>query len=118
MKKLKVFVVDDDRDFAESLVDVLEDKGYEVETAFSGEDAVQRLIEQDFDLICIDFKMPGMNGIECLQEVRKTKPHIKVVMMTGYIVKDLQVQAREAGAIGILEKPFAIEQLIKILQEE
>ena len=66
MKKMKLFLVDDDRDFVESIVEVLEDKGYEVESAFSGAEALQRLSETDFDLTLMDVRMPGMNGVESL----------------------------------------------------
>ena len=118
MKKMKLFLVDDDRDFVESIVEVLEDKGYEVESAFSGAEALQRLSETDFDLTLMDVRMPGMNGVECLYEIRKTKPDIKVILMTAYSIQELLSRAIEEEAIGIPNKPFPVEDLLEILRRE
>ena len=60
----RIFIVDDDQDHAESLADILELRGYEVEVAFTGEDAIERFREADFDLVFMDVKLPGKNGVE------------------------------------------------------
>lgn len=115
MKRLRIFVVDDDRDFAESLADVLESRGHAVDLAFSGEEAVRRFRDHHYDITFMDVRLPGMNGVESFVQIRKMKPDAKVVMMTAYSVEELLNQAIGQGALGILHKPFAPEQLIAML---
>nr|MDJ0610797.1 response regulator [Kiloniellales bacterium] len=92
-RPLKIFVVDDDRDAAEGLGEVLEMFGHQVTLAFDGESAVQIFKEQDFDVSLMDVMMPGMNGVESFLEIRKIKPDAKVFMMTGFSVQQLLTQA-------------------------
>ena len=114
---MKVFVVDDDRDFAEGLADVLEMAGHDVELAFNGQDALEVLIQTDFDVAFMDVVMPGMNGVESFLEIRKFKPDAKVFMMTGYSVQELLDQAIDHGALGVLDKPVGIDGLLARLEE-
>ena len=111
MRSLRIIVVDDNRDFAESLAEVLSAKGHEVEVAFSGRDAVSRCARQDFDLALMDVMMPGLNGVESLMQIRRTKPEARVVMMTAYSVNDLLQRASDHGALGVLHKPFPLQDL-------
>jgi two-component system response regulator HydG len=115
MKKLKIFVVDDDVDFAESLVETLESRGHQVEMAHSGEEAVTRFQETDFDLAFMDVKLPGMNGVESFLEIRKLKPDSKV-MMTGYSMQELLQQAIDHGALGVLDKPLDMSKVLKTVE--
>lgn len=115
MKSLRIFVVDDDRDFAESLADVLEGGGHETATAFTGEEAVRRFRDEDFDLTFMDVKLPGMNGVESFLEIRKFKPDVRMIMMTGYSVQQLLMQATNNGAMGVLRKPFSWDELRETL---
>ena len=94
-----VLIVDDDRDLAESLADVLEARGYDVELAGSGEEAVERFRRRDFDIVFTDVKLPGMNGVESLFAFRRIRPDAKVVMMTGFSVEQLLTQAVENGTL-------------------
>jgi CheY-like chemotaxis protein len=112
----RVFIVDDDRDHAESIADVLEQRGYAVEVATSGEEGARRFREASFDLILMDVKLPGMNGVETFAEFRKIRPDARVVMMTGYSVEQLLAQAVKDGALGVLRKPFAIADLLDLLE--
>jgi two-component system, NtrC family, response regulator HydG len=111
-----VLIVDDDRDLAESLADVIEARGYVVELAGSGEEAVECFRRRDFDIVFTDVKLPGMNGVECLFAFRRIKPDAKVVMMTGFSVEQLLTQAVENGALGVLHKPFAIPDILAMLE--
>lgn len=115
--KTSVFIIDDDRDHAESVADVLEIKGYAVEVAFSGEQGVARFREQDFDIVMMDVRLPGMNGVETFFEFRKIRPHARVLMMTGFSVEELVAQAIDNGALGVLHKPFAIDELLQKLEQ-
>ena len=113
----RVFIVDDDRDHAESIADILSIRNYEVEIAFSGEQGAARFREADFDLVLMDVKLPGMNGVETFFEFRKIRPGAKVMMMTAYSVEQLVVQAVENGALGVLRKPFAVSDLLETLEK-
>jgi len=113
---MKIFVVDDDKDFAEGLADVLEMAGHDVELAFNGEQAIKTFGERDFDVAFMDVMMPGKNGVESFLEIRKARPDAKVFMMTGYSVQELLSQAIEHGALGVLDKPVGIDELLAKLE--
>ncbi len=117
MKPLRIFVVDDDPDFAEGLAITLELEGHEVTFASSGEEAVRKFGKRDFDVTLMDVRMPGMDGLESLLEIRKIKPDAKVFMMTAYSVEDLLRQAMAEGAMGVLNKPFDSETLLQALKD-
>ncbi len=117
MKKLKILVVDDDKDFAEGIAESLEVEGHKVQLAFSGEEAIEKFKEEDYDISFMDVKMPGKNGVESFLEIRKFKPHAKVVMMTAFSVQQLLEQAMENGAIGVLSKPFDIQCMLEMLNK-
>lgn len=113
----RVLVIDDDRDHAESIVDILAMRGHQVEAAFSGEAGVKLFREENFDIVFMDVKLPGMNGVETFFEFKKIRPDAKVMMMTGYSVEELISQAIANGALGVLRKPFAIGDLLRVLDE-
>jgi len=116
MKKLSIFVVDDDEDFAESLAEMLESRGHTVEMASNGEDAITRFKETDFDLAFMDVTLPGMNGVESFFEIRKLKPDSKVMMMTGYSMQELLQQAIDHGALGVLDKPLDMNKVLDAVE--
>lgn len=114
---MRVFIIDDDRDHAESIADVLTMRGYETELAFSGEAGLARFRETDFDIVFMDVKLPGMNGVETFFEFRKIRPEVKVMLMTGFSLEQLIAQAVENGALGVLRKPFEIKDLLDVLNQ-
>ncbi len=114
-KALKVFIVDDDVDVAESMADLVERRGHQADLAFSGEEAVKKFRDHDYDIAFMDVRMPGMNGVESLIEIRKFKPEARVVMMTAYSVEHLLDQAMENGALDILNKPFEAGEFLALL---
>ncbi len=116
MKKLRVFIVEDDRDFAEGLALLLQVEGYEVTIAFSGEEALQVFKQQDFDITFMDVRLPGMNGIESFFELRRLKPGARVIMMTAYSVEQLLNETINGGALGVLSKPLKPEKVLEMLK--
>ena len=116
MKPLKVFIVDDDPDFAEGVAITLEIAGHQVTFARSGEEAVRKFQHQDFDITFMDVRMPGMNGVDSFFEIRKSKPDAKIVMMTAYSVEELLNRAIEGGALGVLHKPFGAEEILQAVE--
>lgn len=116
-RTLKILVLDDHVDVAESVGDVLELRGHKVTLAHSGLSAVDAFRAGDFDFGFFDVKMPGMNGVESFIEIRKMKPDAKVMMMSGYADDSLIARAMAAGALGLIKKPFDVDDLLAKLDE-
>jgi two-component system, NtrC family, response regulator HydG len=113
--KYRIFIVDDDRDHAESIADILTMHGHDVDMAFSGEEAVRRFSERQFDVTLMDVKLPGMSGVEAFFELRRQRADAQVIMMTGFSVEQLLAQAVQGGARGVLYKPLAIPDLLRAI---
>jgi DNA-binding NtrC family response regulator len=112
---LNICVVDDDRDVAMGLAEILEMVGHEVHTVFSGQDALRVLAEQDFDIAFINAELPELTDLESFIEVRKAKPGMKAVMMTGYTIEQLLRQAAGGGAVSVLSKPVTMDEVVRAL---
>ncbi len=115
-RKLRTFIVDDHRDIADGLAEVLRIHGHEAEVAYNGEQAVRVFQEKDFDIAFMDVMMPGMNGVESFLAIRRMKPNARVVMMTGYSVEQLLDQVVEKGAYGVLNKPVSMDDVLETLE--
>jgi two-component system, NtrC family, response regulator HydG len=113
----RILIVDDDRDHAESLADILDARGHRVELAHSGEAALARFCDTDFDLTLMDVRLPGMSGVETFFEFRRVRPGAQVLLMTGYSLEHLVAQAVENGALGVLRKPFSTEDLLSAIDD-
>lgn len=114
--KGRILLVDDNEEFLDSTKDVLEEEDYRVVTAAGGEEAIRQVENSDFDVILMDIKMPGLNGVDAFVEMKRRKPGVKVVMCTAYIVESLIRRALEEGAYAVLNKPFEMELLLKTLE--
>ena len=106
-----ILVVDDEKSLRDFLTIMLENEGYGVETASSGEKAVKLILEKDFDLVLTDFRMKKANGIEVLEAVKKQNPITPVVLMTAYASAETAVEAMKKGAYDYISKPFNVEDL-------
>lgn len=111
MENKKVLIIDDDDDLRSNLREVLRRQGHQVETASSGEAAIEKAAKTRFDLVLVDLIMPGMNGLEVLGELKKISPKSKIIMMTAFATIDNAVEAMKKGASDYLSKPFKIEDL-------
>lgn len=111
----KVLIVEDDQDFAESLVIALGLRQCEVDVAHTGEEAVSRFRETLYDIAFMDIKLPGMNGVESLAQIIGMQPDARVVMMTGFSEPALLNEARAAGAQDVLRKPFRMRELFSFI---
>ncbi len=116
MRPLRIFVVDDDSDFALATANFLHLEGHQVEMASTGEEAVAKLGKEDFDVTLMDVKLPGMNGVQSFLEIKKLKPHAKVFMMTAYSLEDLLRQAIDEGVLGVLHKPLDMGEVMRGLE--
>jgi len=117
MAKTNILVVDDLRSIRLTLGGILEDKGHNVVTAENGYQAIEAARKTHFDIVFMDIKMPGINGVQTFREVKKIDPRATVIMMTAYSVEDLVREALEEGAYAIVYKPFDIDKIIAIIEE-
>jgi CheY-like chemotaxis protein len=113
--KASILIVDDDAGMCETLSDIMEDRGYRTIIALDGYEAVEKVRELDFDVILMDIRMPGMNGVETFRQIKGIQPDAAVVMMTAYAVEDLIEDALLEGAYGVLYKPFDMERMIGLI---
>jgi len=119
-RKPRILVVDDEEPMRASLRDWLKEDGYEVGVAASGMEAVEAVTKDVWEVILLDLKMPGMDGIETLKKLKEITPESEVLMMTAYATVDTAVQAMKQGAFDYLVKPFdpeEIEVLIKKIMD-
>ncbi len=112
--KLQVLVIDDDAVVGRSFDRVLSDKGYEVSTALSGEEAMETLENTNFDVVFTDIKMPGMDGLEVTERIKAKCPWTPVVVITGYGTQANEVRASVLGASGFVRKPLTPEMIESI----
>ncbi len=117
LEKTLVLVVDDQFADRETLKAILEDKGYRVATAKDGAEAIKMVKEKHYDIIFLDVKLPGMNGVQVFEQVKKIDPKAAVIMMTGYSVEDLVRRAVSQGAYTCIYKPFDMEKVIGLVEE-
>ena len=111
----RVLIVEDDPDFAESLMIALGVHDCEVDIARTGEEAIRKFHSICYDIAFMDIKLPGKNGVESLTEIRGFCPGAQVVMMTGFSESALLDKARRAGAVDILRKPFRLKEMFNII---
>jgi CheY-like chemotaxis protein len=113
----KVLVVDDQEGIRKLLKEVLAELGYEAEVVSSGAEAVQAFTEGSFKLVLMDMKMPGLNGFETAERLKKISEDLKIILMTGFYDSFLLEEAKNHGADGLLNKPFNLEEIQRILEE-
>jgi two-component system, NtrC family, response regulator HydG len=116
-KALSILIVDDDKDNAHSLGELFEMENHRVAIAYSGQDAIDAYMANNFDLTFMDVMMPGKNGVESFLEIRRMKPQARIFMMTGYSVEELLRQAVSGGALGVLEKPFDASEVLRMTRD-
>lgn len=106
----RILVVDDDRDTCMLMADILVEEGYDVRTYSRGEEALQALDEERFDLVLSDIKMPRISGIDLLLEVRKRNLDTEVILITAYASVETAVEAVRGHAFDYIEKPFSLPE--------
>ena len=113
---LKILVVDDDKEFSRNVRDILKLKDHEVATAYDGFKALELVKENGFDLVLMDVRMPGMDGVEAFKKIKETSPDTPVIMVTAYAVEDLIREALQEGAFGCLRKPLDFDKLFELIE--
>lgn len=111
----RVLVIDDERDMLEILQDFFEGEGYSVAVAPCGERALELCQEQSFDVAITDMRMPGMDGLLTLQQLRRLDPRLPVIVVTGYASDDTEQRCREYGAFECVQKPVDLDDLLVLV---
>jgi len=110
--KTRVLLVDDEKDFVEALSQRLEVRDFEVTTALSGDDALTRIKDLDFDVVILDVQMPGKDGIETFKEIKNLKPLVEIIMLTGHATVETAIEGMKLGAYDYLMKPTDTDDLV------
>ncbi|MFO8165612.1 MAG: response regulator, partial [Desulfatiglandales bacterium] len=113
MKKNTALVIDDEQIVLDSVSKILKDENYEVDVTLSGREGLNQAIEKEYDIVLTDIRMPDIGGMRVLRDVKRAKPSLPVVIITGYASVKSAVQAMKLGAADYIEKPFTPDQLLK-----
>jgi DNA-binding NtrC family response regulator len=116
MQDFKVLIVDDEEDFLVGLSERLKLRDVDSDTAKSGEEALSRIKADEPTVIVLDLKMPGMHGLDVLKALKKTHPHVQVVILTGHGSDRDREEAERLGAFAYLTKPVRMDTLMKSIK--
>ncbi len=113
----KVLVVDDEQDVTESLFKSLSRRGYNVEIATTGEGGIEKAKQSNFDAVLLDNNLPGIKGIQVLEQIKKISPETEVIIITGHSSIDLAVESLKRGAYDYIQKPISRDKIILLLEK-
>lgn len=112
----KILIIDDEKNIRFTLKKSLEND-YDIVTAVNGEDGLEKFSKQDFDLVLLDMKLPGMDGIDTLKRIKEEDKKANIIIITGFGSVDSAVETMKLGAIDYLNKPFTPEEIKEIVNE-
>jgi len=117
MEKLRMMLVDDEERFLATTQKLLAKKGYDVVTASSGSEALEKIRAHNIHVVILDVKMPGMDGIATLKEIKRQFPLTEVIMLTGHATLESAIDGLKSGAVDYLMKPADIDEVIQKAKE-
>jgi len=117
MDSFSALVVDDEEEFLETVIKRLRKRNVNVAGAKSGEEALHLLEQHPADVVVLDVRMPGIDGIQTLREIKQNFPLVEVVMLTGHASTEVAIEGMEIGAFDYLMKPVDIDELVFKLQD-
>jgi len=112
----RLLLIDDDDDFASSLLTVLETSGHQVKRASDGTTGIQMAMTEPFDLVICDIRMPGIGGMDVLQQLHAAKPRLPVILMTAFSTTERAIESMKAGAFDYLLKPFDPPEMLRVVE--
>ena len=115
--RLPILIVDDEPDTCDIMVKFLSALGYRAEAALDGHAALQLVDRCQFGLAILDYEMPGMNGVDLYRRIRRARPELAAVFVTGHTTIDVVFPAVEAGVLRVFQKPVDFKELIPVLEE-
>lgn len=113
----KILVVDNDRDMCGVISDIMKEENCMVSVAYDGRKALERIKKTRHDLLIVDLKLPGMGGIKVLEEVKLIRPGLRAIMISAYGNSSVKLRARELGAYAFLDKPFDVNNLVRVVNK-
>ena len=116
MNNKHALVIDDEQIVLDSVSRILTEDTYEVDTSLSGRQGLRKALEGDYDIVLTDIRMPDIGGMRVLRDIKRAKPALPVLIITGYATVRSAVQAMKLGAADYLEKPFTPEQLLNAVR--
>ena len=117
MSNIRFMVVDDEKYFLSAVEKIFAKRGHEIVTAGNGREALEKLTESEVDVIIMDVKMPVMDGITALVEIKKLYPLVEVILLTGHASVDSAIKGIDLGAFDYLMKPYDLDKLIEMAEE-
>lgn len=117
MEQCKVLLVDDETDFLETLTKRLKKRNLTLKNATTGEEALRLLSSEPVDVVVLDVRMPGMDGIQVLREIKKDYPLVEVILLTGHANVEVAITGMRWGAFDYLMKPAGIDELLYKIQD-
>jgi DNA-binding NtrC family response regulator len=117
VERIKILVVDDEVELVSTLAERLVLRGFEVDSATTGAAALERLEQREFSVLLVDVKMPGLGGLELTAQIKRSYPHLPVILFTGHTSRDDAERGMQEGACDYLVKPIKIEELIEKIRK-
>ena len=115
-KRFRILIVDDEQDYAQTLSDRLQKKGYLTEVTFDGKNALERLATDRYDVVLLDLNMPGMHGMDVLRRIQQSNIKVQVIIISGYASELIRSAALLEGAFEVLAKPINFNTLSDVIQ--
>lgn len=116
-ERISILVIDDERIIHESCARILREHGYQIDSAMNGQEALQKLKDKRYNLVLSDIKMPGMDGVQTLELMKRHAPDVTVIMFTGFASVDTARATMKLGAFDYLPKPFTPEELLSAVHK-
>ena len=118
LKKKRVLVIDDQSDMGWIMSRIFHERGHKVIVSRSGKEGLKKFMDRkDFDLVFLDIKLPDLNGLDVLEQIKKTCPHTKVIIITAFGSPEARQEALERGASAFLDKPIQIDEMTRLADE-
>ncbi|WP_462270148.1 response regulator [Desulfobacter sp.] len=117
MSNEKVLIIDDEQDFTQALAERMTTRGMTVSTSSSAIEGLKNVEEHSFDVVVLDLQMPEMDGIETLKVLKKKKPELQVILLTGHATVEKGIEAMKLGAMDLLEKPADMTTLTEKIKK-
>ncbi|MEW6410761.1 MAG: response regulator [Nitrospirota bacterium] len=112
----KILVVEDDKNMSTIISSILKKEGYRIDRVSEGKQAIEKIKTKDYDLITLDYKLPDINGIKVLEEVRRIKPFLKVIMISAYGSPPVKSIAKKLKVYRFMDKPFDLNRFVQIVR--
>lgn len=113
----KILLVDDEQDFLETLSQRITMRGIDVSATTSAKEAIAKVAAESYDAIILDLQMPEMDGLEVLRTIKKLKPDMQIIVLTGHATVKKAIEAMKLGALDLIEKPADLETIMEKIKK-